>query len=97
MTAEEIQQLSREFKQKEALIGQQIQAEQQELQKAFDAEIDSVIQEVKDYVVDYGKNHDYDFIFGTSDATNTVMFSEEANDISQTILDKLNSDYKENM
>jgi len=94
MTAEEIQQLSREFQQKEAVIGQQIQAEQQQLQQAFDAEIDSVIQEVKDYVINYGKANNFTFIFGTSDATNTVMFSSETNDVSQIILDQLNTDYK---
>ncbi|MEM1002638.1 MAG: OmpH family outer membrane protein [Bacteroidota bacterium] len=94
MTQEELQQLSREFQQREAQLGQQIQAEQQELQQAFDAEIDSVIKEVKDYVVSYGKANNYTFIFGTSDATNTVMFSSETNDISQTILDQLNADYK---
>ncbi|MEM1002380.1 MAG: OmpH family outer membrane protein, partial [Bacteroidota bacterium] len=94
MTQEEVQQLSLEFQQKEAQLGQQIQAEQQELQQAFDAEIDSVIKEVKDCVINYGKTNNYTFIFGTSDATNTVMFSAETNDISQNILDQLNKDYK---
>ena len=94
MTPQQVQQLSQQFQQKEAFIGQQIQTEQQQLQQAFDAEIDSVIKEVKEYVTTYGKANNYTFIFGTSDATNTVMFSSEANDISQTILDQLNSDYK---
>lgn len=94
MTPQQVQELSQQFQQKEAFIGQQIQAEQQQLQQAFDAEIDSVIKEVKEYVTTYGKANNYTFIFGTSDATNTVMFSSETNDISQTILDQLNSDYK---
>jgi len=94
MTADEIQELSREFQQKEAIIGQQIQTEQQELQKAFDAEIDSVIQEVKKYVVQYGEANGYTFIFGTSDATNTVMYGSTTKDISQIILDQLNVDFK---
>lgn len=96
MSNEEIQQLGLEFQQKEALLGQQIQAEQQELQQAFDQEIDSVIQEVKAYVVKYGQTNNYDFIFGTSDATNTVMFADKAKDISEAILEQLNQDYKAN-
>ena len=93
MTKEQVQQLSLEFQQKEALIGEQIRAEQQELQQAFDAEMDSVIQEVKDYVVKYGETHKYAFIFGTSDATNTVMYGTNTRDISQIILDQLNGEY----
>ena len=96
MTDNELQQLSLEFQQKEALLGQQIQSEQQELQQAFDTEIDSVIQEVKDYVMKYGKANNYTFIFGTSDATNTVMYGGDTQDISQIILEQLNTDYGKN-
>jgi outer membrane protein len=95
MSQQEVQQLSLEFQQKEALLGQQIQAEQQELQQAFDAEIDSVIQEVKDHVVNYGKANNFTFIFGTSDATNNVMYSSETKDLSQVILEQLNASYRQ--
>jgi outer membrane protein len=95
MSPAQVQELSLEFQQKEVLLGQQIQAEQQELQQAFDAEIDSVIKQVKEYVIKYGKDHNYTFIFGTSDATNTVMYGSEAKDISQIILEQLNKDYQQ--
>lgn len=94
MSQAELQQLSLEFQQKEAQLGQQIQGEQQELQQAFDTEIDSVISEVKNYVEKYGKANNFTFIFGTSDATNTVMYGSDTKDISQIILDQLNADYK---
>jgi len=93
MTPQQVQELSLEFQQKEVLLGQQIQAEQQELQRAFDTEIDSIIMEVKEYVITYGKEHDYTFIFGTSDATNTIMYGAEAQDISDIILEQLNVNY----
>ena len=94
MSQEEIQKLSQEFQQREALLGQQIQFEQQELQKSFDTELDSIISHIKTYVKTYGENNGYDFIFGTSDATNTVMYGPESSDISQEILDQLNAEYK---
>lgn len=94
MSQEEIQKLSQEFQQREALLGQQIQFEQQELQKSFDTELDSVISHIKVFVKNYGETNNYSFIFGTSDATNTVMYGPESSDISQTILDQLNAEYK---
>jgi outer membrane protein len=93
MSQEELQKLGQEFQQREALLGQQIQFEQQELQKAFDAELDSVISQVKTFVKGYGEKNGYSFIFGTSDATNTVMYGPEGSDISQIILDELNANY----
>ena len=94
MSQSAIQKLSQELQQKEALLGQQLQFEQQQLQQAFNSEIDSVIIRVKDFVNDYGKKNGYTYILGTSDASNTVMFGTEANDLSQIILDALNESYK---
>ena len=95
MSPEQVQKLSSEFQQKEAFIGQQIQIEQQELQQAFDAEIDAVVKEVKDFVLAYGQQNDYAFIFGTSEATNSVMYSKEAHNISEIILQQLNASVKQ--
>lgn len=94
MTQEELQKLSQEFQQREALLGQQIQFEQQELQSAFDTELDSIISDIKTFVKSYGKEHGYTFIFGTSDATNTVMYGPESSDLSNIILEDLNSKYQ---
>ena len=94
MSQSGIQKLSQELQQKEGLLGQQLQFEQQQLQQAFNTEIDSVIVKVKDFVKDYGKKNGYTYILGTSDASSTVMYGTEANDLSQTILDALNAAYK---
>ncbi len=83
-----------ELGQKQQYLKQQMQTEQQEIQQAFQTEIDTLIVKVKDYVKDYGKTNGYTYILGTSDASATVLFGTEENDLTQTILDALNKEYK---
>ena len=82
------------LQQKQQVLQQQMQAEQQQLTQAFQAEIDSVIVNVKDFVKDYGKTNGYNYILGTSDAAATVMYGDDQSDLTQTISDALNADYK---
>lgn len=94
MSQTNIQKLSQELQQKEALLGQKLQFEQQQIQQAYSVEIDSVINKVKDFVKDYGQKNGYTYILGTSEASSSVMFGKEENDLSQIILDALNAAYK---
>lgn len=80
--------------QKQQLLQQQIQFEQQQITQAFQSEIDSLIIKVKDYVKEYGKTNGYTYILGTSDAASSVLYGTEENDLTQTILDALNAEYK---
>ncbi|SFC96274.1 OmpH family outer membrane protein [Algibacter pectinivorans] len=82
------------LQQKQQQLQQQMQMEQQKLTQEFQAEIDSVIVHVKDFVKDYGKTNGYNYILGTSDAAATVMYGAEQSDLTQTILDALNAQYK---
>jgi len=82
------------LEQKRQFLGQQIQLEQQQLGKAYQTEIDSLILRLKDFVKDYGKKNGYTYIFGTSDASAAVMYGKEENDLTETILDALNEKYK---
>ena len=82
------------LQQKQQQLQQQMQIEQQQITQLFQVEIDSVITKVKDYVRDYGKTNGYNYILGTSDAAATVMYGDEKSDLTQTILDALNADYK---
>lgn len=75
-------------------LQQQLQFEQQKLQGDFQKEMDSVITKVKDYVKDYGKTNGYDYILGTSDASVSVVYGKEENDLTETILKSLNDSYK---
>ncbi|GAA0737155.1 OmpH family outer membrane protein [Gaetbulibacter jejuensis] len=92
MSQANLQKLSQEIQQKEQLLTQRIQMEQQQMQKAFQTDIDSLIVKVKNFVNDYGKKNQYSYIFGTSDTAASVLYGSE--DLSQTIIDALNADYK---
>jgi outer membrane protein len=94
MSQKELEKLGQEFQQREALLGQQIQFEKEEIEKAFTTEMDTLISEVKKFVTKYGETNGYSFILGTSDATNSVMYGPEENDISKEILKGLNDSYK---
>jgi len=83
-----------ELGQKQQYLKQQMQAEQQEIQQAFQTEIDTLIVKVKDFVKNYGKANGYTYILGTSDASATVLYGTDENDLTQTILDALNKEYK---
>lgn len=88
------QELMGGLQQKQQLIQQQMQMEQQQLQQEFQTEIDSVISKVKKHVKDYGKKNGYTYILGTSDAAATVMYGQETNDLTKTVLEALNKEYK---
>ena len=75
-------------------LQQQMQAEQQQLTQEFQTEIDTAIAHVKKFVKGYGKANGYTYILGTTDAASTVMYGTEENDLTQTILDALNAEYK---
>ena len=81
------------LQQKQQQLQQQMQNEQQVLTKEFQTEIDSVISKVKKFVASYGKANGYTFILGTSDAASTVMYGKDEKDLTQTIIDSLNSEY----
>ncbi len=80
--------------QKQQMLQQQIQMEQQQISQSFQAEIDSTIVKVKDFVKDYGKTNGFTYILGTSDGASSVLYGTEENDLSQTIIDALNAQYK---
>lgn len=88
------QELMGGLQQKQQLLQQQMQFEQQELTQDFQNDIDSVIVKVKDFVKDYGITNGYTYILGTSDAASTVMYGTDENDLTKTILDALNANYK---
>lgn len=94
MSQKKAQEKYQELGQKQQLLQQQIQFSEQQLAQTFNAEIDSVIINVKDFAKDYGKKNGYTFILGTSEATSSILYGEDALDLTKTILDALNADYK---
>lgn len=94
MSPKAIQELSMEFQKKEELLGQKIQMEQQQLEKAFQNDIDSLILKVKNHVIDYGKQHGYDYILGTSDAAASVLYGKEEMNLTEIIRKELDDAYQ---
>lgn len=72
---------------------QQFQMEEQQLQKKSQSQIDTLIKEVKSFVKDYGKKNGYSYILGSNDA-GSVMYGEESQDLTTTILEALNAEGK---
>ncbi|GGD17106.1 OmpH family outer membrane protein [Hyunsoonleella pacifica] len=79
---------------KQQLLQQEMQFEQQQLAKAVQDESDSLIVKIKNFIKDYGKKNQYTFILGTSDGASSVIYGEDQTDLTQTIIDALNAEYK---
>ena len=94
MSTKKRQETEQQLGQKQQMLQQQIQMEQQQITQAFQTEIDCTIIKVKDFVKDYGRTNGYTYILGTSDGASSVLYGTEENDLSQTIIDALNAEYK---
>ena len=75
---------------------QQLQQRQQQMSGALrqesDAVVDSLITKVKSFVADYGEENNYTYIFGSNESASSIMYAEEGRDITQEILEKLNTE-----
>lgn len=84
---------------KQELLGnkqQQINNYQQAVQKQVQEEdqkmTQTLINDINDYVQEYGKKHGYPMIFGAGGNGN-IMYAEEASDLTDEILIGLNEQY----
>lgn len=88
------QELMGGLQQKQQLLQQQMQFEQQQLAQLAQAESDSLVLKIKDFIKDYAKKNQYSFILGTSDGASSVIYGKEGTDLTETILEALNAEYK---
>ena len=93
MSQDNLQKLSQELQQKDQMISQRDQFEQQQIAQASQAQNDSLIKKVKEFVKDYGTKNGYDFILGSNEA-GSVMYGKTEDNLTKTILDALNAAYK---
>lgn len=86
------QQKGAELQQRE----QQLAVEQDALLRQIQIESDSIrtglINEVKDYIKEYGKKQGYDYVYGTGDAA-TILYAKEGYDITEEVLKQLNDEF----
>ena len=87
------QKLSKDLQDKEQILSQRVQFEKNQIAQESQSQNDSLIQKVKTFVKDYGKKNGYSYILGSNDA-GSVMYGEEASDLTQTILEALNAEYE---
>ncbi len=78
--------------QKKQMQDYQIQTEEKSLQAEGQKKIDSLINEVKDFVKEYGKKHNYTYILGANDA-GSVMYGMDESDLTDVIIKALNDTY----
>lgn len=76
---------------------QQISSYQQAIQKQIQEEnqkaTQTVINDINDYVKEYGKRKGYQIIFGASGAGN-IMYADEGTDLTEKILKGLNHEFE---
>ncbi|KFF12003.1 OmpH family outer membrane protein [Flavobacterium hydatis] len=89
----------KELKLKQELLGnkqQQINGYQEAIQKKIQEEdkkvTQTVINDINDYIKEYGKEHNYKIIFGASGGGN-IMYADESTDLTEEILKGLNAEY----
>jgi outer membrane protein len=88
-----------ELKLKQELLGnkqQQINGYQEAIQNKIQEEdkkvTQTVINDINDYIKEYGKKHNYKIIFGASGGGN-IMYADESTDLTEEILKGLNAEY----
>ncbi len=75
--------------QKQQQLQQQQQQKSQMLREESDKAINAIIDDVKDYVADYGKEKGYTYIFGSNESAN-IMYAKKGLDLTDEILRELN-------
>lgn len=90
---------AKELELKQQLLGnkqQQINGYQEAIQKQIQEEdkktTQTVINDINDYIKEYGKKHGYKIIFGASGGGN-IMYADEATDLTGEVLKGLNAEY----
>lgn len=92
MSQKAAQELAQTLNQKSQFLGQQLQLEEQQLQSESQTKTDTLIKEIKAFIKDYGKQNQYTYILGANEA-GSVLYGDEAKDITEDVLKALNDDY----
>lgn len=90
----------KELELKQELLGnkqQQINGYQEAIQKQIQEEdkktTQTVINDINDYIKEFGKNKGYKIIFGASGGGN-IMYADDATDLTTEVLKGLNAEYE---
>jgi outer membrane protein len=83
--------LEQQLMQEQQMIQQQQQMMQQQYREQGNVLFDKINVVVYDYIEDYAKKKGFDFILGTTNQTKVVLYGNEKLDVTQGVIDGLNS------
>jgi len=81
------------MQEKQALEQRQQQA-QVDVQKDVQDRMAEINENIEDFVKNYAKKNGYTYILGTSEQTRSVLYGDSKLDLTDTILEGLNDEYK---
>ncbi len=93
MTKKEIELKQQLLSNKQQQLNNYQQAIQKQIQEEDQKMTQTVINDINDYVKEYGKSNGYPIIFGAG-GTGNIMYAEEASDLTAKILEGLNAQYE---
>lgn len=93
LSGKALQELSKDIQDKNTALQQRVQFEQGQIAQESQTKNDSLIKKIKAFVKDYGTKNGYEYILGSNEG-GSVMFGKAENDLTQTLLDALNAEYK---
>lgn len=83
----ELMQEQQQFQQQQQMAQQQVQAEGQRMYEEINSDIES-------FLAEYGQSKGYTYILGSSMQTKSVLYGEESLNITDEVIEALNSDYE---
>ena len=92
MTKKELELKQQLLSNKQQQVNNYQQAIQQQIQEEDQKVTQTVINDINDYINEYGKNKGHQIIFGAVGGGN-IMYADEATDLTEKILEGLNKQY----
>lgn len=92
MSKKEIKLKEELLRNKQEQIGNYQKAVQENAMKEEQMATQTVVNQVNDFLKEYGKEHSYDFIYGAN-ASGNIVYANEGYDITQEVLEGLNKEY----
>lgn len=93
MSQSKAQEAFGQLQQKGQIVGQQLQQEEQQMQRMGQLKMDSVVQEVRKTIKQFGKDNGYSFIL-TGGEGGSVLYGKDAADVTEEVLKILNASYE---
>ena len=93
MTKKELELKQQLLSNKQQQINNYQQAIQKQIQDEDKKATQTVINDINDYVQEYGKKNGYGIIFGASGSGN-IMYASDASDLTEIVLEGLNAEFE---